>query len=291
MMVGVDYWAGFTATFLTNRDLPFLKEAGIQIVRMDVGPSFESIFPQTVPILKANGIEVLALLMRLDLLGNIDAWGDYVYNRVLAYKDQIKVWEIWNEPNDVRYGFQNDPAGYTEFLKRAYVRAKQADPDCIVLGGSVWGTDDYGLNYIRSMYEYGAKDYMDALAFHPYCANQPPEYPYQTSTGKAFWKLQLVRDVMVENGDVDKKIWITEMGWSSNAVTEQQQADYLTRALTMAKNWSWVETFSIYNWMDGGDLYFGLTRTKYNPPYTHENFCKPSFFAVRDFISNNTKTV
>jgi hypothetical protein len=93
LIVGVDYWAGFTATYLTSRDLPFLKDAKIQMVRMDVGPSFETTFPETVPILKTNGIDVLGLLIRPDLVGDIDAWGNWVYNRVLAYKGQIKVSE------------------------------------------------------------------------------------------------------------------------------------------------------------------------------------------------------
>ena len=49
---------------------------------------------------------------------------------------------------------------------------------------------------------------------------------------------------MEENGDGDKPIWFTELGWSSHpntggeapwelGVTKQQQADYLVRAAEM----------------------------------------------------------
>lgn len=291
MFVGVDYWAGVTASFFTERDLSFLKDVGIEIVRMEFGLWSEANLKTMVPLVTVNGIEVLGLLMREDLVGNIDAWGDWVYNTVLEYKSMVKVWEIWNEP-DWQTGFTDDPEGYTGFLKRAYTRAKEADPTCTILGGSLVGAAEAPLDYLEAMYDNGAKDYMDAVSIHPYCDPNPPEYPNEGTWGNAFWKLQWFRDLMVERGDGHKKIWITEFGWPTNDVSDEEQADYLVRALTMAKNWGWVETVVIFSWMDSAsaNLYFGLVREKYSPPYTSENFCKPSLFAIKDFISNSTKT-
>jgi hypothetical protein len=289
MKVGVDYWAGTATSHFTNRDLPFMQEAGINIVRLEFAAWSESNLATLIPLIRANGIEILGLLMRKDLVDNIDAWGDWVYNIVQLYKDKVNVWEIWNEPNwNTGFGAPGDPVKYTEFLKRAYVKAKQADPYCTVLGGSILGTHDAGLNFLKSMYDNGAKDYMDAVAIHPYCTTVSPLYPHETSTGKAFWKLEYARNIMADYGDEDKKIWITEMGWATNgtnSLTEEQQALYLTQALNLAKSWGWVEAFIIYCWMDGGGFYFGLTRTRYNPPYTYENFCKPAFFTVKNFTT------
>lgn len=288
MLVGVDYWANFTASHLKSRDLPFMIECGVKVVRLEFNPAYEANFKETVSIFVANGIKIVAVLMRRDLVDDINAWGEWVYETVNKYKHMVKVWEIWNEPNwDTGFGAPGDPLKYMEFLKVAYVKAKQADPNCTVLGGSVLGTDNAGLNFLRAMYENGAKDYMDALAYHPYCTIVSPLYPHQTSTGKAFWKLEWVRNIMTEYGDGNKKIWITEVGWATNgtnAVSEDQQALFLTQALELAGTWNWVEAFIIYNWMDGGGFYFGLMRTRYNPPYTYENFCKMSYFAVKDFI-------
>jgi hypothetical protein len=290
MLVGCDYWAGSISSFLTDRDLPFLKDAGIQMVRLEFAVEYESTYPELVSLLTANEIKILGLLMRVDLVGNVDAWGDWVYNTVLEYKSIVKVWEIWNEP-DWQTGFQDNPEGYTEFLKRAYTRAKEADPTCIILAGVFTGAGETPLNYFRRMYDAGAKNYFDAFSIHCY-PEGPPEYPNEGSWGQAFWKIQLFKDLMDEKGDGYKKIWITEFGWSSQDVGEAQQADYLTRALTMAKNWGWVETAIVFSWMDSepANLYYGLVREKYSPPYTSENFCKPSFFAIKDFISNSTKT-
>jgi hypothetical protein len=289
MIVGVDYWAGMDKSHFLNRDLPFLKEAGIRILRLEFGEWSLDNLATLIPEIKSHGLEVLGLLMRKDLVEDINAWESWVFDVVSMFKDKVKVWEIWNEPNwNTGFGAPGDPVKYTEFLKRAYIKAKQADPECVVLGGSILGTDNAGLNFLRLMYENGAKDYMDALSYHPYCTTVSPLYPHETSTGKAFWKLEWVKNMMGEYGDESKKIWITEIGWATNgtnSVTEEQQALYINQALNLAKSWGWVEAFIIYCWMDGGGFYFGLTRTRYNPPYTYENFCKPAFFTVKNFTS------
>lgn len=289
MIVGVNYWAGMDKSHFLNRDLPFLKEANIRMLRLEFGTGSLDNLATLVPLIKSHGLEVLGVLMRKDLVEDINAWESWVFDVVSMFKDKVKVWEIWNEPNwNTGFGAPGDPVKYTEFLKRAYIKAKQADPECVVLGGSILGTDDAGLNFLKLMYENGAKDYMDALSYHPYCTTVSPLYPHETRTGKAFWKLEWVKNIMVEYGDESKKIWITEIGWATNgtnSVSEEQQALYINQALNLAKSWGWVEAFIIYNWMDGGGFYFGLTRTRHNPPYTHENFCKPAFFTVKNFTS------
>jgi hypothetical protein len=289
IIIGVDYWAKTDKSHFMNRDLPFLKEIDVKMLRLEFATWTLDNLAVLVPVIKSNGIEIIGTLMRKDLVEDIEAWGIWVFNVVSMFKNEVKIWEIWNEPNwDTGFGAPGDPVKYTEFLKMAYIKAKTADPDCFVLGGSILGTNEAGLRFLRTMYENGAKDFMDAVAFHPYCGNVSPLYPYETNTGKAFWKLQYVHDIMRSYSDGDKKIWITEMGWATqgvNSVTEEEQALYLKDALNLASSWDWLETFIIYNWMDGGGFYFGLTRTRYNPPYTYENFCKPAFFTVKNFTN------
>jgi hypothetical protein len=72
-----------------------------------------------------------------------------------------------------------------------------------------------------------------------------------------------IRALMLANGDGDKQIAITEMGWTSDqvnpnyawyAVTEQQKADYLVRAYQYAKaHWSpWIGLMSAIYIADPG---------------------------------------
>ena len=66
-------------------------------------------------------------------------WENYVYNMVSHFKDRVKHWEIWNEPN---VGFLHaSPEQYSEILKVAYVTAKRADRDCKIAACSTAGID------------------------------------------------------------------------------------------------------------------------------------------------------
>lgn len=282
MMVGVDYWSGNTVSTF-NRDLPLLKDAGIQMLRIEFSRDSVANLRELVPTVDSNGIQVLGLLMRTDLTDDIDAWGNWIYDTVNEFKPYVHVWEIWNEPNLDKFFSGKDPVKYTSFLKRGYNEAKRADSTCFVLGGSVVFTHQTALNFLTAIYQNGGKDYMDALSYHPYCT---PYAPDDTSSPNPFVKLTDVRTVMANYGDT-RPIWITEVGWTTNdndEVGETKQADYLVKALEMARNWGWVETFIIYNWKDSsttGTLTKGLLRTDRTP--------KPSFYAVKDFISGVIK--
>jgi hypothetical protein len=299
MIVGVDYYWQTDEFDFTKKDLPLLKTAGIQMLRLSFNGDSVPNLRKLVPAVVNNNeykLQVLGLLVRTDLLERTDldltqklnAWGDWVNDTVYRFKSNVTVWEIWNEPSwNYGFGSPGDPVKYMYFLKRAYDKVKNACPECKVLGGSVLATGQYGLTFLSGIYKNGANDSMDALAFHPYCYPKPPQEPYQTDDEKAFWKLETeVRPIMANYGDGDKKIWITEMGWATNdpggeGVSEDEQAKYLVKALEMARDWGWVETFIIYKWKDSelqGRLTKGLLHTDRTP--------KPSFYAVKDFISS-----
>jgi len=299
MSVGVDYWNGFKASIFLNRDSVLMHEAGIKIVKLVFTPSALSNLASLVPAIINAKFEVLGTLCNLDLLrtNNINGWGNWVYNTVSAYKNYVKVWEVWSEPDwDTGFGSPGDPVKYTSWLKAAYTRAKQADPTCKIIGVSISAVFSTTLSFLTAVYNNGGQPYMDAVSVHPYCANLSPLPPAQTSgNGKAFWKTQDARNIMVQKGDASKPMWITEMGWNSagagttgSTVTEAVQAKYLTDALNYARtNWNWLEAFIVYQWQDGGSIdggrsYFGLLREDGTP--------KPSFNAVKAFNSNSSSS-
>ena len=59
----------------------------------------------------------------------LKAWSDFVFQMVKHYRGRVKYWEMENEPY---YWVTNRQ--YAEILKTAYIAAKKADPDCIVVG-------------------------------------------------------------------------------------------------------------------------------------------------------------
>jgi hypothetical protein len=290
--VGVNYIGMTDQTDCRARDLPLFKAANIRHVRLGRPlPETYAKYGGMVDLLTSNGIEVLGILQDENLVSDVDAWGDYVYNTVLQFKGKIRCWSVWNEPN--WDNFRGNATGYTEFLKKAYVRAKQADPQSFILSGDLLNVTD-SVSYLTKMYDNGAQGFMDAIAIHPYCYPASPLEPNRGLDGQSFWELPLVRDLMVKRGDASKKVWVTEFGYTTpggsfqvgdgQTVTEQDQATYLTETLQLGSTWDWLERVYVYEWMDSGQDWgqYGLVRQRYNPPYE----TKPSLDSVRNFNLN-----
>jgi hypothetical protein len=187
-------------------------------------------------------------------------YGDFVYAVVSRYKGQVRYYQIWNEPNIYpEWGKQDvDPEVYTELLRVAYRRAKEADPNCVILAAGLAQTTEKGprnmsdLLYLERMYQAGAKDYFDIMGAMvyglwtgPYDRRAAPRYAN-------FSRAQLIREIMVRHGDEDKPVWATEVGWNSvprsfpafpsyGRVTEERQAIYAMEAYRRAeREWPWM---------------------------------------------------
>jgi hypothetical protein len=114
--------------------------------------------------------------------------------------------------------------------------------------------------FLDELFRLGGLKYLDVVSFHPY------EDEYNNGPEFLVSNLQVAHDSIRANNDgVDKPIWLTELGWSTSIVTEQQQANHLVRgeAIAFASN---VERFYYYDLInDGNDpnnpfLNFGLFR-------------------------------
>jgi hypothetical protein len=187
---------------------------------------------------------------------------------------QSIAYEIWNEPNSGdQWGFlQPDPARYTSLLRSAYPQIKAADPSATVAGGALTTVAEQrltiphmdDLQFLQGMYDAGAAPYFDVLSDHPYGFISPPEQdPVSGNTGLVFRRAERHHDYMVANGDGNKQIWATEMGWAIDPRTEgqpcqppdwyfifnqQQQADYLVRAYQWARSyWPWMGAMFTWN--------------------------------------------
>jgi hypothetical protein len=152
-------------------------------------------------------------------------FGNFVAAFVRHFEGQVNYVIIWNEPNlSLEWGMRPvDPESYTRLLKVAYERAKAANPNVQVLGGALaptlapdgneWGLSD--LAYLERMYTAGAGQYFDILAVHAYGWKFPFDDP--PSADKVnFRRVELVRQVMADNGDQEKPIFISEGGWNDH---------------------------------------------------------------------------
>jgi len=224
-----------------------------------------------------------------------DAFADYVYAFVEHFRGRVAYVVIWNEPNiSLEWGYRPvDPEGYTELLRAAYRRAREADPEIVILGGALAPTlapagDPEGMNdlhYLRRMLEAGAGEVMDGLAVHAYGWQLPPDAGSDPAVVN-FRRTELLHDLLVEAGYPHLPIFVTEGGWNDHprwtkAVRPALRAAYTTRAYELAlREWPWCEATVLWAFRfprptNTYQDYFTFVTTDFTP--------KPIYFAVQEY--------
>ncbi|MBV8949975.1 MAG: hypothetical protein JOZ99_03805 [Actinobacteria bacterium] len=210
-----------------------------------------------------------------------DYW-DFVSAFVSRYSSgspigHVSAIEIWNEPNlDREWG--NAPinadsaADYVRLLGGAYQAAHAADPGIIVVSaglspnGVTDGHSADDLDYLKWMYAAGVRGKFDVLGAH--ANTQAPEVSVPLASLKNFphpsfyfRRIEQLRQVMVDNDDAAKQVWLTEWGWTTDAihpdykwfaVSPDQQAANMVQAFQFAHaNWSpWIGVMTVWTLPD-----------------------------------------
>ncbi len=221
---------------------------------------------------------------------DFEDFGNFVHTIVSRYKGKVKYYQIWNEPNIYpEWGEQPvDAAGYVRLLQVAYRRAKEADPDCVILSAGLAQTTELGpmnlsdLIYLQQMYDAGAKGYFDIMGVMAYGLWTGPGDHRTSPELTNFSRPQLIRDIMVRNGDADKALWATEVGWNAvprdfpafpmfGRVTEEQQARYAVQAYQRAQQeWPWMGVLNYW-------FFKRATDTELNQVFYYFRMVEPSF--------------
>jgi hypothetical protein len=190
-----------------------------------------------------------------------DDFANFAARFAARYEGKVDSLIIWNEPNlSYEWGYRVTPVSdYVKLLKTVYPAVKEANPEIRVLAGALaptlepegspWGLND--LTYLDRMYKEGAADYFDGLAVHAYGLTFPPETPADPNL-LDYRRVELVRQVMIENEDQETPILITETGWNDHprwtlAVKPAQRLQYTIDALDWAeREWPFVEMVAIW---------------------------------------------
>lgn len=237
---------------------------------------------------------------------NFEDYGDFVYNVVSRYKGKVRYYQIWNEPNwSFEWGDRDiDAAEFVELLKTAYRRAKEADPNVVIIAPALAPTTEESpkafndLKYLQRMYELGAKDYFDIMSVNPYGLRSGPyDRRLDLEEDVNFSRPILVREMMVAYGDVHKPIWASEMGWCAlpadypewplfGRVTREQQARYTVQALQRAqREWPWMGVINLWYLRTVHDV--NTTQQKHYFSIIGNDFAPyPIYWAVRDLANS-----
>lgn len=204
-------------------------------------------------------------------LPRFEAWQNYVRATVNRYKDRIKYWEIWNEPNI--YAFwqpKPNPDEYFSLLQASYTTIKQVDPSAKVIGVCSAGTD---FNFIEAILKKGGGKYMDIISVHPY---RWPSTPEETGF---LAEMQNLRALLQRYG-LDIPIWITEVGWPTHnkGVSEDVQARMLVRTYVIAIGSKLVEKVFWYDYRDDGndpadpEQNYGIIKRDFTPKKAYQAY-------------------
>jgi hypothetical protein len=192
----------------------------------------------------------------------------------------VRFYSVWNEPNLNQFlapqfdkkGRSVAPANYARLYAAAYTGLKLGNPRALVAMGetSARGRDRHvnGLQDTHSpgrFFELVAKANpslkFDAVSHHPY-----PTDPRQRPEQVVRWPNVSLRSLPRLRTSLQKwfkrsnvRIWITEYGHETvpdkRGVSYETQADYLRRALGMARSYPFVDMF----------IWFGLHDDQGNP--------------------------
>jgi hypothetical protein len=233
---------------------------------------------------------------------DLDDYGDFVEAVVRRYQGRIHTYQIWNEPNIYpEWGERPvSPEEYTELLKVGYLRVKAACPDCVVLSGALAQTIPLGPRdltdpiFLQRMYDAGAGGYFDVLAIQGYGLWSGPTDRRMRPRVLNFSRPLYLREIMVQNGDAHKPIWITEMNWNAppadfpnkqfGYVTPEQQGRYAVEAFQrVQQEWPWLGVVNVWFFKRATDAeadqamyYFRLVEPNFTP--------MPVYYALEEYF-------
>ncbi len=216
--------------------------------------SLEQEYDRMIDSLCAAGISVLGLLNQETLVRPIENSPAYrreftenVWWYATHFKDRVTFWELWNEPN--LPNLRIEPRDYAallvdsyRFLGAAHLNAK------LVFGGLGSGWHDSN-EYLTQVYsslnaDHGGSRPFDIFALHLYFSDKHPldpaiylRAPDQLDATKGDRTIvDKFARTMRQFGDVNRRIWVTEIGWNSAknergapplAIEQATQAQYL----------------------------------------------------------------
>lgn len=154
---GVYHWDAF------DTSVKALTDAGFEIAAQFLyTPVWASPHPE-----KASEIAICLPVSSAFAPKDMSDFTTFVEKTVGRYKDQIKIWEIWNEPNMPNgscYWFDT-PENYARLLKAGYEAVKKVQPEAEVWNGGIGMRLSYHAFYDRIL-QAGAAPYYDKLSLH-----------------------------------------------------------------------------------------------------------------------------
>lgn len=175
-----------------------------------------------------------------------EAWREFVTAITARYRNRIKYWEIWNEPNAGNF-WKGTHAQMADMSRQASPIIRNANG--VVLSPAPQGSSSH--RWLDDHFTAAGTSYVDVVTFHGYLYGAP-----ELITGV----VADIRAVQAKHGIGNKPLWDTEHSWGDvtwpMGATEDQQSAWLARFLPMSYSAGIARTFW-YGWehFDWGTLF------------------------------------
>ena len=239
---------------------PLLKDAGISWIRYFA--EWESVQPQQgewrwewsdkfVANARQNGLSVAGFFLYLTKwnsanpansrtfpIKDMNLYREYVRVTAARYKNEIRYWEVYNEPNSPAFNTNGSTKDYADMVRAAYEEVKKIDPG-IKVGITVAAFD---LHWLNQAIQDGAAGHFDYICVHPY-----DSVGLLFGSETSFLRLrESVRKMLDSNRQrQDIEIWLTEIGLTTTAQPERlnRQAEALAKTYILGLAQGFEKTF------------------------------------------------
>ena len=187
------------------------------------------------PIVKANGLEVIAVLDTSPEWARPpweadNRWSPPTRSRDYAqfvgafarrYGEFVSGYQVWDQPNIAPHWGKGpiDPAAYLDLLRLASETIHRSDPGALVIAGALapnteaGGRDMSDVQFLREIYRRGAWEHFDVLGVKLYGFWTGADDRRVSKDVLNFSRVILLREEMIRRGDASKPVWALEAGW------------------------------------------------------------------------------
>lgn len=142
----------------------------------------------------------------------------------------ITSWQVWNEPSlDYFWGGDPSPREYAALLTEARYALEAGDPQAEIVLGGMPPFIRHGMDmedFLRRFYDVRrVKRQFDVMTIHPYAASEDG-----VEGG-----LYLLRKWLSRNGDRNREVWITELGWGTDGTRSNRKNGFVKSFSGQAK--------------------------------------------------------
>jgi len=209
--------AGATAAGLNV--LPFVYDAPAwAVVPARVPGPGNARAPKTLPVKTGAQRTAWANFLKL-VVARYGPGGSFWAANPALGESPIRTWQIWNEENFKYFVVRPSPSDYGKLINISYAAIKSVDAGAkLILGGMFAQPREaqfkskpaqayFATDFLEGVYKTtpGVKSKFSGVSLHPYTATYQQLAP----------DIEAFRLVLKENHDAGKKLWITEIGWSS----------------------------------------------------------------------------